>query len=312
MSDSIFNPYALDRRGVRQAFERAAASYDAAAVLQHTVEARLLERLELVRIAPERILDLGTGTGSALPPLRERYPRAELLALDLAPAMLRQARNRCQEGGFVARLKRVMQQPPRFVAADAQRLPVEAGRIDLAFSNLTLQWCEDLDGAFAEVRRVVRPGGLLTFTTFGPDTLTELRHSWAAVDGASHVNAFMDMHDIGDGLVRSGFENPVMDVEHFTVTYETVHDLMRDLKAIGAHNVTAGRVRHMTGRRRLAALAEAYEAYRQADGRLPATYEVVYGHGWRPEGADTVPAGEDGAAFSVDQLRAGLRRRRNG
>lgn len=302
--------YALDPRGVRQAFDRAAASYDTAAILQRTIEERLLERLELVLVEPGRVLDLGTGTGTALGALRDRYPKADLVGIDLAPGMLEQARRRWQHAGLMDRLKRAVRQPPRFLAADMQKLPLGASRADLVFSNLALQWSPDLDQAFAELRRVISPGGLLTFTTFGPDTLHELRASWAAVDQASHVNAFMDMHDIGDALVRAGFENPVMDVEHVTVTYADPFELMRDLKALGAHNVTAGRLRHVTGRRRMEALARAYEAYRRDDGRIPATYEVIYGHGWRPEGAETVPGRAGAAAVSVDQLRAGLRRRR--
>jgi malonyl-CoA O-methyltransferase len=136
---------------------------------------------------------------------------------------------------------------------------------------------------FRECRRVLKPGGLLTFTTFGPDTLVELRRAWAAADGHTHVNRFIDMHDLGDALVRSGFAEPVMDVERFTLTYAEVRDLMRDLKAIGAHNANAGRPRGLTGRGALARMTEAYEEYRR-DGRLPATHEVVYGQAWRPAG----------------------------
>ncbi len=143
-----------------------------------------------------------------------------------------------------------------------------------------LQWCDDLDAVFAEVRRVLKPGGLLTFTTFGPDTLMELRRAWSSVDGYVHVNQFLDMHDIGDALVRAGLAEPVLDVERYTLTYPDAIVLMRDLKAIGAHNVTAGRpARAHRPRSRLPRMCAAYEAYRR-DGRLPATYEVVYGAAW--------------------------------
>ena len=146
-----------------------------------------------------------------------------------------------------------------------------------------LHWSDDPDQVFAECRRVLAPGGVLTFTTYGPDTLVELRRAWAAVDGHVHVNRFIDMHDLGDALVRAGFAEPVMDVERYTLTYERVTGLMRDLKAIGARNVNAGRPRSLTGKGALARMTAAYEKCR-IDGRLPATFEVVYGQAWRPVG----------------------------
>jgi malonyl-CoA O-methyltransferase len=170
---------------------------------------------------------------------------------------------------------------PRPLCADLEALPLADDSVDLIHSNATLQWATDLDRTFAELRRVLRPGGLLMFTTFGPDTLMELRAAWAAADGGSHahVSPFMDMHDIGDAMVRARFADPVMDAERITVTYPDVRGLMGDLKSLGAHNALAGRPRGLTGRRRLAAMEQAYEAERR-DGRLPATYEVVYGHAW--------------------------------
>ena len=190
---------------------------------------------------------------------------------------------------------------PHAVCADAARVPLASRSVDLVFSNLMLQWCNDPDTVFGEFRRVAAPGGLLTFTTFGPDTLKELRSAWSAADGYSHVNRFIDMHDLGDALVRAGFAEPVMDVEQFTLTYDDLRGLMNDLKAMGAHNVTHGRSRGLTGRRRLAAAVAAYEAFR-VDGRLPATWEVVYGHAWVPdapsgrapltEGEVRIPAGD--------------------
>ena len=162
------------------------------------------------------------------------------------------------------------------VCADLEQLPLASATVDLAFCNLALQWLTEPDRALAEIARVLRPAGWLYFTTFGPDTLGELRAAWAAVDGYTHVNRFIDMHDLGEALTRNGFADPVLDVEHFTLTYADVRALMRDLKAIGAHNVTAGRPRGLLGRRRLAALEAAYERFR-SDGRLPATFEVIFG-----------------------------------
>lgn len=264
--------YRVLRREVRRSFEQAAAAYDAAAVLQRTVADRLLERFDLVRLQPRRILDAGAGTGYVSAALARRYPKAQIVALDLAHAMVRRARARF---GFLARRLR----HHGFVCADVERLPLADASVDMVVSNLTLQWCNPLDQVFAEFRRVLAPGGLLMFTTFGPDTLKELRASWSAVDGAVHVNAFQDMHDVGDALLRAQFAEPVMDREDIIVTYAEANGLLRDLKAIGAHNVNAGRARGLTGRRRLAAMRAAYEQFRR-DGRLPATYEVLYGHAW--------------------------------
>ena len=168
------------------------------------------------------------------------------------------------------------------VCADASRLPLAAGTIDLVWSNLTLQWINDASAAFAEFHRVLRVGGLVMFTTFGPDTLKELRAAFAGVDGATHVSRFIDMHDVGDMLVRAGFADPVMDMETITLTYADATTMMRELKAIGAHNATVGRPRGLTGRARWSRVLARLEAFRR-DGRLPATYEVVYGHAWKPE-----------------------------
>ena len=166
------------------------------------------------------------------------------------------------------------------MCADAQALPLADASVQLLFSNLALQWCSEPDGIFRELFRVLAPGGLMVFSTLGPDTLKELRASWLEADGFNHVNAFADMHDLGDALVRAGLKDVVVDAERITRTYRSVFDLMRDLKSLGAHNVTAGRQRGMTGKRRLHAMAQAYERYRE-NGLLPASYEVVYAHAWK-------------------------------
>ncbi|MCU0836728.1 MAG: malonyl-ACP O-methyltransferase BioC [Chromatiaceae bacterium] len=281
------SPGAIDKASARRSFERAAAAYDQAAVLQREIADRMLERLGYVRIEPRLVLDLGAGTGYAIPALRRRFRGARVLALDFALGMLRQAR---RQGTWLNR--------PWLLCADAESLPLADGSVDLVFSNATLQWCNDLDRTFAELLRVLRPGGLLMFTTFGPDTLRELRAAWAEVDGYSHVSPFLDMHDIGDALVRARFADPVMDVERLTLTYGSVRDLMRDLKVLGTHNATVERPRGLTGPKRLAAVDRAYEAHRR-DGRLPASYEVVYGHAWVPE-HKPIPGG---VAIPVSAIR---------
>jgi malonyl-CoA O-methyltransferase len=273
----------VDKGQARRAFERAAARYDEVAVLQREIGRRMLERLDYVRLEPRAELDAGCGTAELTVALAQRYPQAELVALDFAHGMVR--RGRARDGWARA---------PQWVCGDVEALPLASQSVDLVYSNAVLQWSTDLPGVFAEFLRVLRPGGLLMFSTFGPDTLVELRAAWAAVDGYSHVSRFVDMHDIGDLLVGTRFAEPVMDCERLTVTYAAVDDLMRDLKTLGAYNVTAGRARGLTGRRRLDAMRAAYERFR-ADGRLPATYEVVYGHAWAPmqrqveEGVTAVP-----------------------
>jgi malonyl-CoA O-methyltransferase len=267
----VTDPYLIDSGRVQHSFGRAASGYDASAVLQARVRAELLERLEVVRLEPAVILDLGAGTGHASLALKRRHRAAQVVALDLAPGMLQEAGRRQT---LLRRFRRV--------CADAAALPLRAASVDLVFSNLMLQWCNDPAVVFRECRRVLKPGGLLTFTTFGPDTLVELRRAWAAAaDGHTHVNRFIDMHDLGDALVRSGLAEPVLDVERYTLTYATVRDLMRDLKAIGAHNANAGRPRGLTGRGAFERMVAAYETSRR-DDRLPATYEVVFGQAWAP------------------------------
>ncbi|MGB5261880.1 MAG: malonyl-ACP O-methyltransferase BioC [Gammaproteobacteria bacterium] len=262
--------YRIDKQLARRAFDAAAATYDAAAELQYEIGDRMMERLDFIRLQPARILDLGAGTGKFSGALLKRYRKADVIALDIAPAMLAQTRSR---GGWLRK--------PACVCADAEQLPFADDSFEFIFSNLMLQWCTDLEATLAELRRILAPGGLLMFTTFGPDTLMELRASWEAADGHTHVNRFRDLHDVGDLLVKTHWADPVMDSERITVTYRELNRLMQDLKSIGAHNVTAGRPRGLTGRRRWRAFSEAYEHYR-ADGMLPASYEVVYGHAWSP------------------------------
>ncbi len=262
--------FAIDKAQARQSFNRAADTYDAVAELQYEIGDRMLERMDFIRLKPQRILDLGAGTGKFTAALMQRYRKADVIALDIAPAMLAHVQ---QRGGWMRK--------PQCVCADAEVLPFADDSFDFIFSNLMLQWCTDLEATLAELRRVLSPGGLLMFTTFGPDTLMELRASWADANGYPHVNRFTDLHDVGDLLLQTKWADPVMDSERITVTYRELPRLMQDLKQLGAHNVTAGRPRGLTGRHTWQRMAEAYERYRE-DGVLPASYEVVYGHAWSP------------------------------
>ena len=289
-------PHRLDKLLLRRAFERAAKGYDETAILQREVGARMLERLDLMRLSPAIILDIGAGTGHASAALARRYKNAHVVAIDLAVGMLEQAQTR------VSLFNKWLDKRQTFVCADAERLPLLSASADMIFSNLTLQWCDDLDLIFNEFRRVLKPGGLLMFSTFGPDTLRELRRSWSQVDDYSHINTFIDMHDVGDALMRAHFAAPVMDVENFTLTYDSVLKLMHDLKAIGAHNVTAGRSTALTGKDHLKAMIDAYETYRR-DGLLPASYEVVYGHAWAPEHSEVTNKEPGVTRIPITQIR---------
>ncbi|HET9693976.1 MAG TPA: pimeloyl-ACP methyl ester esterase BioH [Steroidobacteraceae bacterium] len=272
IAPAVKDAFALDVGRVRHSFSIAARAYDAAAVLQKRVRDELLGRLDLLTMRPQAVLDLGAGTGHAAAALRRRYPDSRVVALDLAPGMLLEAG---RQQTLFKRFDRV--------AADAASLPLRDGALDMVLSSLMLQWCNDPDRVLRECRRVLRPGGVLHFATFGPDTLIELRRAWQAADPAhAHVSRFIDMHDLGDALVRAGFAEPVLDVERYTLTYHDARDLMRELKTLGAHNATAGRARGLTGKRTLHRMLEAYESCRR-DGKLPATYEVVYAQAWAPE-----------------------------
>jgi malonyl-CoA O-methyltransferase len=289
--------YALDIPWVRRSFDRAAATYDDAAVLQSEVREALLERLELTALAPRVVLDVGAGTGHASRALKRRYPAARVIALDFALGMLRAAA--AQQSWF---------RPFARVCADAARLPLADGSVDLILSNFMLAW-SDPGAVFAEFRRVLAPHGFLSFTSLGPDTLRELRAAWAQVDSHTRVHPFIDMHEIGDGLVRAGLAAPVLDVEHYTLTYCDVPSLARDLKAVGARNATAGRLKGLTSPRKFAAMQAAYEIYRH-DGRLPATYEVVFGQAWAPAAAPRRAIGED-TGISLTEVKRQLRKRRD-
>lgn len=261
----------ISKRKVRRAFDRAANSYDEAAVLQREVCGRLLEKLDYIRLSPDLILDAGVGTGEAIKPLMRRYKKSRLIALDLSERMLAKAS-----------VHRGLLRRPEPVCADLEQLPFRDDCFDLVFSSLTLQWCNDTQATLANLLRVLKPGGLLLFTTFGPDTLKELRASWRAIDSAVHVNTFADMHDVGDGLVHAGYADPVMEAERITLNYASVDQLMADLRAIGANATADGGRTGLTAPSVLPRLRQAYEVYRQ--GRdLPATYEIVYGHAWKPD-----------------------------
>ncbi len=274
--DEAQDEYRIDKARMRASFSRAADSYDAAAVLQKKVREEMLDRLSLINIAPQAILDAGCGTGFGGFALQKKFKSAQLISLDIAFKMLQKT---AEQQPWLQKMAQKILHKQQLVCADIESLPIASQSINLLWSNLALQWCNDLDVAFNEAARVLHPDGLFIFSTFGPDTLKELRA--ASSNGHTHVSRFIDMHDIGDALTRAGFNAPVLDVEHYTLTYDDVKGVMKDLKSIGAHNATQGRARGLQGKGFLQNLTQNYEQFR-TQGKLPATFEVIYGHAWRP------------------------------
>ena len=274
----------IDKKLIAESFSRAAKTYDAFAFLQKEVASRTFERLSYMNVKPKKILDAGCGTGLCSRQLRDDFSRAKICAVDLAPGMIELAKT--DQKTF----KKIDYQ-----VADIDSLPYEDNTFDIVFSSLTIQWVPNLGKTFSELNRVLKPGGLIIFSTLGPDTLYELKESWQSVDAKTHVNEFIDMHIVGDAVFNSNFENVVMDRDVITLTYQTMKGLMKDLKSIGAHNINDDRPKGMMGKTQYKKLENAYERFRK-DGVLPATYEVIYGHAWKK----SEPAPKDYHTYSVE------------
>lgn len=261
------DPMRLRATDLRRRFDRAAAGFDGADFVHRSVGEGLLARLEPMQVDARLALDVGSASGAAVAALAARFPRAQVVGVDLSIAMLRRLRGRRR---FRA---------PAAVQADACRLPFADQSVDVIFANLLLPWIDDPARFFAEAARVLRAGGLLAFSTLGPDSLLALRRAWQVADAGPHVHRFLDMHDVGDAAVRSGLRDPVLDVDRLTVTYRRPADLFGDLSAVGARNSLAGRRRSLTGTGRFAAMTAALEAAR-AGGPISVDLELVYGHCW--------------------------------
>ena len=268
----LLNPPRLDKKAVKNFFNRAAKSYDNAAILQEEVLNRLLQRLPYIRHRPETVIDIGCGTGKGLEGLRRQYPRARVYGVDIAEEML--ARSSARRGWLRSK---------RLIAADMERLPFAERRFDLVFSSLALQWCNDLPATLKEFARIAKPGGLILFSSFGPGTLRELDESWRSLDPHPHVHRFVDMHDVGDAMLAAGFADPVVDAEAIRLEYRGFRALLDDLKNIGASNADVSRRRGLMTPSRLESLETAYRRHGFEDGKYVASYEVVYGHAWRPQ-----------------------------
>jgi malonyl-CoA O-methyltransferase len=259
-----------DKRWVGRSFSLAAERYDGLAGLQRAVAERLLSRWQDGGEPPELILDVGAGTGYPTRRLMELFPAAEIIALDLAEGMLRVARARCGRSGKT-----------RLVCGDAERLPLAADSVGLIFSNLAIQWCSSSKETFREFKRVLKPGGQVLFSTFGGETLAELRRAWAVADGYSHVMSFGDLQQVKNDLHEAGFSSFDLEVECSSLEYAGVYDLMRELKGLGAHNVTLDRPRHLVGKGALNKMVSAYEP-RTERGGIRASFEIICG--WIREG----------------------------
>jgi malonyl-CoA O-methyltransferase len=285
--------YKFDRRQVQRAFGRAAESYEENDSLQRRVQSRLLERLDYYEGTPTCVLDLGCGTGRGAAILKRRWPRAQVIALDIALPMLRAAR---RHAGWMKPFARV--------CGDAFALPLADRSVDVLHSSLCIQWCETPRELFAEFARVLKPGGFMAVSTLGPDTLHELRQAWATADNAHpHVSRFLDMHDLGDAALAAGLRDPVLDADHLVSRYAHPRDLLHELKGLGATNADAHRERGLTGKARFGRMVAAYEAMR-AEDMIPATWEVIEMHAWGPpEGQPRRTGGEEIATFPVERLR---------
>lgn len=282
----------FDYQEVQRSFGQAARHYDQYAWLQQEAATRLLERLADLKPEPTRIADLGCGTGINSAELKSRYPDADVICLDLAHSMVQTS---MQHSRWRRRLLPVQ--------ADTRRLPFASRSLDLIFSNLCFQWCDQPGLLMQELRRVLRPRGLLVFSTCGPDTLQELRSAWSAVDNNPRVAQFEDMHNLGDLMIQAGLVNPVLEAEFITARYRQLQDFLRELKGLGVKNADNDRVRRLTGKTAYQKMLNSYEQMRQ-DGTLPVTWELVFGTAWGPEEGQPMRVGDgEVASFSIESMR---------
>lgn len=296
----------VDVPAARRFFARSAIRTRDSDTLAREVERRMVERLDYVRLAPQRFLDAGAGIGQGLNRLADRYPSALPVAVDSAHALLAQVGAR---SSLLVRARAMFsRRHPRLICADFTNLPFAEGSFQLVWSNLALAWARDPLEAFKEFRRVLDVGGLIMFSTYGPDTLKELRQAFAVADDLPHTLRFIDMHDLGDMLVTAGFSEPVMDMEIITLTYADFETLAADLRFTGQANAASGRRRGLMGRGTFQAMRVAYESMR-SQGRLPVTVEVVYGHAWRVPSRVT-PEGHSIIRTEFKKVRAGAAQHR--
>lgn len=294
MPDSETNKY--DKQLIAKSFNKIAANYDEVSLLQQEVALRLVERLDYIKLQPDIIVELGAGTGHCTQLIKDRYPNAKIIAIDIAINMLRYANKKSINN-------------LNSVCADAFHLPLKNNSVDLIISNMMLPWCNDLKSLFQECHRVLKPEKLLLFATVGPDTLKELRLSWAAVDNYQHVNSFVDMHDIGDALIQAHFQDPVMDVENIQLIYPNVNLILKDLKMMGSQNLNAHKRQSLMSQINLSKLLSAYSQYQLDSEQYPVTCEIIYGHAWGTNVVANEYSKQDGTvSVPLQQLRQLIRR----
>ena len=262
----------LNKKRISKDFSNAVDTYDAAAIVQQEICNRALERLQMLKLEPSTILDIGSGTGKSVRGLQAQFPNSHVMASDVAMPML----------VYLNQMQPSLQHKASIMCCDAEQLSIKNESVDLVFSTSTFQWCEDLNLVFAECLRILKPDGVLVFSTFGPDTLKELRQSWARVDQQDHVHRFIDMHHIGDLLLAHHYVDPVVDMEVITIEYQHARQLLRDLKDTGSRGkfgIEEDRFSSgLMGKKKFQQFEAAYERYRQKNDLLPASYEVIYGY----------------------------------
>jgi malonyl-CoA O-methyltransferase len=263
----------INKEYKRKSFNRAALTYDSYSTLQDIISCNLIDRLKTIKLDPLHILDLGCGTGTNGLNLRRKYKKSRIINYDFSENMLKMARIKQKKiilGGL---------NPYSYICADIEAIPLEENSLDLVWSSSTLQWCNDLDLVFNQVKKILKPRGLFIFSTFGPNTLNELREITENLFNEKKTSTFIDMNNIGNLLMHSGFINPTLDVENLTVKYKEVEKLFKDIKSIGATNGNVSKNRGLSGRSFTKKIIDNYEAYRE-NNLLPASYEVIYGHAW--------------------------------
>jgi len=292
-------PYSkIDHQRVRNDFAQAANSYDAAAMVQHEICQRTLERVDMLKIDAKVILDIGTGTGKSIQGLAKRFSNSNIIATDIALAMLQQ----CKKTHFQQTADLAHEY---LVCNAAEHLAIADESVDLIFSTSTLQWCADINQVFQECMRVLKPQGNLIFSSFGPDTLKELRQSWANIDQQDHVHEFIDMHHLGDALLANQFNDPVVDMELITVQYQSVRQLLQDLKDTGSRGkFSDSNAKGLTGKEKYQQLLTAYEQYRDSSGSLPASYEVIYGYAHKAKSASKNVRSEQEFTVPIEDISA--------
>ncbi|NNC76628.1 MAG: methyltransferase domain-containing protein [Woeseiaceae bacterium] len=262
------NPFAISSASVQRRFDKASATFDSADFVHAATRDGLFTRLAPMLVDAKTVVDLGCATGKSIKPLANHFRGAKIIGVDASAGML----ERC-------RARRYWFAKTSFVQADAQALPFPDGSVDVVFSNLMLHWVDDLPAVAREVARVLRKDGLFLFATLGPDTFAALRNAWARVDSYPHVHGFADMHDVGDCLSRSGLRDPVLDVDHLTVTYRDIDKLLQELSAAGARNALRHRYPGLMTPSRLASFRNNL-AKEADDGDIAVGFEIVYGHCW--------------------------------